>query len=162
MNRELWQGTRPSLWFKVQSQRSNRLCWDFHSSWKDKGYSDVDWYCILQEIQIALDGCKECLLDGYLDEDVYATQPPGFQLSGMEEHVYKEEVYAAQHPKFLLKMVSPEVNLIIHFSLGRKVKVSLFCKYMSMKLFLVVLMSFCVRSFQDWWVRNLRWAWWVS
>lgn len=32
---------------------------------------------------------KNTFLNSYLKEELYVAQPPGFQLPGMEEHVYK-------------------------------------------------------------------------
>lgn len=118
---------------RLQSGRRNRLWRDFCSSSKDKGHSDVDYFCSLHGIQIALNGCEKCILEWLSQREVYVAQPPGYQQAGIEEHVYKLDNTCMNWNKlpdlamgdclsFSWKIVSLKVKLIIPCSLGKKGK----------------------------------------
>ena len=41
------------------------------------------------EFQTLSNGCKKCLLNGFIQEEVYVEQPPGFEDFEKPNHVYK-------------------------------------------------------------------------
>jgi len=53
---------------------------------------------LLEWIQITPNGCKSAFLNGYIDEEVYVSQPPGF-----EDHKYPNHVFELKKALYGLK-----------------------------------------------------------
>jgi hypothetical protein len=100
---------------------------------------------------------KSAFRNGPIKEEVYVEQPPGFEDDRYPDHVYKlsKALYGLkQEPRawyeclrdFLLIMLSRLGKLILLYSQRLVMVISLYAKYMSMTLYLVLLIKSLVRN----------------
>ena len=101
---------------------------------------------------------KSAFLNGYIMEEVYVKQPPGFENEKFSDHVYKlsKALYGLkQAPRawydrlknFLLDNNFRWEKRTQLFLLSIRTKTYLLFKFMLIILFLVLLMSCCVKNF---------------
>ena len=90
---------------------------------------------------------KSTFLNGYIMEEVYVKRPPGFENEKFSDHVYKlsKALYGLKQAlKAWYDRLKKQTQLYL---LSIRTKIYLLFKFMLMILFLVLLMSYCVKIF---------------
>ena len=106
-------------------------------------------------------------LNGYINEEVYVEQPPGFEDDKKPNHVYKLKKALCglkQAPRawyerlrdFLLFKGFTRARLTLLFSSRRLEKIYLYCKSMSMISYLDQAIKIFVMSLERRWLMSLR------